>query len=149
MLPSVQPLLSLFLCDTSLIYSITTFMIISQFLTLTMGPHHNVNGPCSCGKCGGQLQVKLAKGGNFPGHDYIHVCIHFFVVQMGFNLWNVIMNTQIWMVGQHIMQSSGSAAILHSVLSNSWMPSQFASSEKHQVELQSFPILPLSDLDME
>jgi hypothetical protein len=40
-----------------------------------MGPHHDVNGPCSCGKCGGQLQVKLAKGGNFPGQYYIHVCI--------------------------------------------------------------------------
>jgi len=40
-----------------------------------MGPRHDVNGPCSCGKCGGQLQVKLAKGGNFPGHHYIHVFI--------------------------------------------------------------------------
>ncbi|KAF8972916.1 hypothetical protein BDZ97DRAFT_1778362 [Flammula alnicola] len=37
-----------------------------------MAPRHDVNGPCSCGKCGGQLQVKLAKGGNFPGHHYIH-----------------------------------------------------------------------------
>ncbi|KAF8953098.1 hypothetical protein BDZ97DRAFT_632600 [Flammula alnicola] len=35
---------------------------------------HDVNGPCSCIKCGGHLPVKLAKGGNSPGQYYIH-CI--------------------------------------------------------------------------
>ncbi|KDR83981.1 hypothetical protein GALMADRAFT_275227 [Galerina marginata CBS 339.88] len=46
-----------------------------------MAPCHDVNGPCSCNKCGGQLQVKLAKGGNFPGHYYIHCipCSYHFV----------------------------------------------------------------------
>ena len=34
-----------------------------------MGPRHDVNGPCSCGKYGGQLQVKLAKGEKIPGHN--------------------------------------------------------------------------------
>jgi len=37
-----------------------------------MALRHNVNGPCSCAKCGGQLLVKLAIGGNFQGHRYIH-----------------------------------------------------------------------------
>lgn len=35
---------------------------------------HDVNGPCMCVHCGSHLPVKLAKGGNSPGHYYIH-CI--------------------------------------------------------------------------
>ncbi|EDR07399.1 uncharacterized protein LACBIDRAFT_327878 [Laccaria bicolor S238N-H82] len=46
-----------------------------------MATRHDINGPCSCGKCGGQLQVKVTKGGNFPGHYYIHCipCAYHFI----------------------------------------------------------------------
>ncbi|KAF8804504.1 hypothetical protein BYT27DRAFT_7071774, partial [Phlegmacium glaucopus] len=40
-----------------------------------MPPHHDVNGPCTCPGCGGHLPVKLAKGGNSPGHHYIHCAL--------------------------------------------------------------------------
>jgi hypothetical protein len=34
---------------------------------------YNVAGPNTCHGCGASLQVKLAVGGKFPGHHYIHV----------------------------------------------------------------------------
>ncbi|KAF8165810.1 hypothetical protein B0H34DRAFT_805105 [Crassisporium funariophilum] len=42
---------------------------------------HDVNGPCFCTRCGGQLQVKLAKTGNYPGQYYLHCvpCSYHFV----------------------------------------------------------------------
>ena len=51
----------------------TTHSRYNKRFTLVMALLHDVNGPCMCVRCGCHLPVKLAKGGNSPGHHYIHV----------------------------------------------------------------------------